>query len=807
MHSRPTVAVATCSACVVISMLAVLPQLAGPAHAQAPVAGFAGTDGLVQRAAIDRQKLVLAGSFERVGRPCGSWVSLDLATGAPNEGGPVVTGDVYEAIPDGEGGFFLAGRIVAVNGIGRQGLAHLREDGSLVPWAPVVVGVVETLALRGDTLFVGGSFTTINGTPRLNLAAVDANSAAVLPWNVSVDGLVQALDLVDDTLYIGGWFRAIAGQPRPGIGAIDVRTAAATNWTLSLIGSAFAQGTPFVTQLVHDGSRMFVGGDFNAVGATQTRGFAVVDRVSGAVEPFAQTDGTQVNRIIIHGGRVYVSGSVSAYTPAGSTYGLFAISRSTLQAVPWVPAFPRYRRIAGALAAVGDRLFMSEEWWDQSYPPQPVCVVDTLDGSAVEYPASLHSSGGSAVLEIAGNRLFAGGPFQMLSSTPRSAIAEIDLSTGQLTNRTFDLFTGVSRVAANAGRVFVWTYGAELVAFDGASIPSWRRPFSYVESMLAAEGHLIVTGQESPGAASERVFDLDPATGSTRAWAPTFANPAGPVSVDALARDDERLYVGGFFQSVNDQSTGGVAAFRWSDLGLEPVSFGSILGVRALAVAPGRLIAVGDVAGRPSPTLAALDLASGALLTWAPLGSAWLDPYSLAGLAVLDDDAYVGYQGPYNPAGQALFNRTSLGTPNWGPGPIATGRAADVVSGAGRLVVVGEFLGFGTGAASSVGVLASPTVDVPWPVGARVSELDVSPDPARDRVGFRWSHAIAPVRLDILDVAGRRVRTLGIPPEQAGLLEWDLRGSDGGRVSAGVHFAVVTARDGSRAMARFVVLR
>ena len=49
----------------------------------------------------------------------------------------------------------------------------------------------------------------------------------------------------------------------------------------------------------------------------------------------------------------------------------------------------------------------------------------------------------------------------------------------------------------------------------------------------------------------------------------------------------------------------------------------------------------------------------------------------------------------------------------------------------------------------------------------------------------------------ILDVTGQRVRALELSPERGSWFEWDLRRSDGGRVPAGVHFAIVTTRDGS----------
>jgi hypothetical protein len=218
---------------------------------------------------------------------------------------------------------------------------------------------------------------------------------------------------------------------------------------------------------------------------------------------------------------------------------------------------------------------------------------------------------------------------------------------------------------------------------------------------------------------------------------------------------------------------------------------------------------VADVVGRTNPVLVALDRTSGALLPWNPLNGVTLAPYGANPLAILDDEVFLGHQSYYSGAGQVLFYRASLNGPNWAPGPIATiGYTMDAVSGGGRLVLTGSFRDMGNVATSCVAVLVSPTVGVPKSLErASLGDLHVWPDPASDRVAFRWRGAAAPTRLDILDVSGRRVRMLSVTREQVGPVEWDLRREDGSRASAGVHFAIVTARDGTRSMARFVVLK
>ena len=74
-------------------------------------------------------------------------------------------------------------------------------------------GPVEALALRGNTIYVGGFFTAAGGQPRHNLAALDATTGAPTVWNPGTsDVSVRALAVSGSTVYIGGNFIMAGGQ-------------------------------------------------------------------------------------------------------------------------------------------------------------------------------------------------------------------------------------------------------------------------------------------------------------------------------------------------------------------------------------------------------------------------------------------------------------------------------------------------------------------------------------------------------------------------------------------------------------------
>ena len=154
----------------------------------------------------------VGGSFSDVGPSTGGFAAIDAATGTPRLVGAHVDGEVFAAVPDGKGGFFLGGSFTTIDGVARNHLARLTASGALdTTFDPGTDNPVYALALDGSTLYVGGDFTIIGGRARNRIAALDATGAPTA-FAPEADGRVRALLVSAGTIYAAGEFASIGGK-------------------------------------------------------------------------------------------------------------------------------------------------------------------------------------------------------------------------------------------------------------------------------------------------------------------------------------------------------------------------------------------------------------------------------------------------------------------------------------------------------------------------------------------------------------------------------------------------------------------
>jgi len=152
-----------------------------PAAAQTVQSDLDLTDGPVYAIAVAGNTIYLGGQFTRVSLASqhGAVVSTSGRLLQPVN----FDSRPFASAPDGAGGWFIAGEFGYVNGLQRDGVAHILADGSVAPWAPSVGARVLSMAVSGSTVYVAGEFNDVNGEPRNHVAAIDAVTGELTSWN------------------------------------------------------------------------------------------------------------------------------------------------------------------------------------------------------------------------------------------------------------------------------------------------------------------------------------------------------------------------------------------------------------------------------------------------------------------------------------------------------------------------------------------------------------------------------------------------------------------------------------------------
>lgn len=87
---------------------------------------------------------------------------------------------------------------------------------TITSWAPDVSGIVNSIAFDGTNCadaYIGGMFTTVNGSSAHNLAEISTATGALVPgFGHSTDNQVETLAVVKGHLLVGGYFTWINGS-------------------------------------------------------------------------------------------------------------------------------------------------------------------------------------------------------------------------------------------------------------------------------------------------------------------------------------------------------------------------------------------------------------------------------------------------------------------------------------------------------------------------------------------------------------------------------------------------------------------
>ncbi len=357
---------------------------------------------------------------------------------------------------------------IALTGGGGQQSVSYQDN-----W-PKPNSTVNVIVRSGNTVYIGGAFTSVDGVSRDRLAAFDATTGALLPWNPTVNNAVYALVVSGNTVYAGGTFRAAGGQSRNYVAAFDATTGSVNSWNPSANNA--------VLSLALNGNKVYVGGLFNRMGlgvAGQTRNRLAAIDTNGALLAWNPNANNDVSSMAVSGNTVFVGGS---FTTMGG-YGrgrLAAVDATTGTVTSWNP---NANGTVSTLAVSGSMIYTGGSFTvigannqSRSY----LAALDITTGDATAWnPAS---NGGVRMVAVGGNTVYACGSFSGVGGQSRSSLAAIDATTGNVTNWNPGANGTVGALAVSGSTVYA---GGAFTSMGGNSSRKGFMPLGTVNSVCA----------------------------------------------------------------------------------------------------------------------------------------------------------------------------------------------------------------------------------------------------------------------------------------------------------------------------------
>lgn len=703
-----------------------------------PIAGLTSTclDGSVDvMAQPTTTRLVIGGTFGFAGPCTGQGVPVSTTTGDTATGwnlsANMVNGLVDSAVPDGAGGWYIAGNFSKVGAVARPNLARIDSSGAVdltfVPdryftsssWGIGLVavgsGVVyvsrfgfeldpqfgTTVNPSGSSVYpaskiglgrfdaevsvsvpdgsggwyVGGKFTTFEGVSTGGLVRVFADGSLDSGFLPSPDGPVTSLKLNGSSLYVGGSFLNIAGVSRGYFAELSTSNGLATALDPQLAG------VPYSMELDGSGG-LVLGGDVQMVGSQrQGNRIASFETNTFTSRSLDQVNGTVHVSVPDGSGGFYIGGD---FTQVGNktVEGLARIkSDGTVDNIfsPAISGTVHALHLNGGTLFVGGDFFLSVP----SSSTYGIASVNSTNGTAFANPAYQSSQIIYAMAFAAPNTLYIGGTFPTLfngSFNPRNNAASINVTSSAVNAWNPNVTGTVYSMALSSGTVFIGgSFGSiggsvrnNIGAYTTAAALSGFNPNSNgrVLGVAVLGGTLYSAGEFTTIGGASRNYMA--ALNTTNGTALIAFNPnLNQKSQSVYIAPNLDLFFGGDFTTVGGTDRGFFASVNPTNGTLNSFNPNFSKTVRTIS-GSGTLVMMGGafegLGGTVRSNLLAISTSNGTLYSWNPSPNGPVNALLLNGTVL-----YVG--GSYGTIGsQARNSLSALGLPtysltSWNPNP------------------------------------------------------------------------------------------------------------------------------------------
>jgi uncharacterized delta-60 repeat protein len=261
------------------------------------LSGLSGADGSVNAVVIQSDgRILLGGAFGNVDGVVRNRVarmstdgSLDTSF-SPGSGADNAVFSFAETFAGATRQIYVGGAFTTFNGSATPGLVRLNDNGTLdssftstgANGIVYAIAVYPTNSIFAGKVLIGGSFITVDGIAETNIARLNADGTLDTNFVVNVDGIVRALAIQnDEAVVIGGDFTHVNGTAAARVARLNTDGTADTTFA-----SALAPGFDDTVNAIvmQSDNRIVVAGQFlNANGLTRHHITRLLP--SGAADP------------------------------------------------------------------------------------------------------------------------------------------------------------------------------------------------------------------------------------------------------------------------------------------------------------------------------------------------------------------------------------------------------------------------------------------------------------------------------------------------------------------------------------------
>jgi trimeric autotransporter adhesin len=603
-------------------------------------------------------------------------------------------GAVYAIVSDGAGNLYIGGSFTFITGFNEEVNYVARYNIGSNTWFALgtgggngVSGFVTTIAILGSDVYVGGNFTQAN----VRGAAIPANYIA--RWNGSswfavganggngVNGIVQTIAVSANEVYIGGSFSSA------NIGSNEVQANGIVRWngtSWAALGSSGGNGVnDKVNTIAIAGGNVYVGGEFIQANFGGIPVFADHVALWNGVnwQPVGVGSGTgvdgTVNAIAVSGNDVFVGGEFTEINVGGSPVAASNIALWNGSA--WLAlgsgAENGTNNIVRSITVFGNDIIVGGEFFQVSSGGETIfaACVARWNGSVWRPLGTSNANGVNNQVYVAvavGNDIYVGGDFAVANLGGDLAVTSYigRFNGSSWSGLGVDIAKGVSSGAVNAIAVSgndVYVGGSFLSVGNmvALGVAKWNgSTWSVLGSgggngvigrvnAIAVSGNDVYVGGEFSqvnfGGTAVNATNIARWNGTS--WLALGSGGNGVNGeVNAITVSGNDVYVGGNFTQVAGGTVSANYIARWNGSMWFPLGSGGGNGmnslVSAITVSGNDVYVGGNFTQVAGGTVSANYIARWNGITWFPLGSGGGNGVSgrVNAIAISGNDIYIG---------------------------------------------------------------------------------------------------------------------------------------------------------------------